>query len=83
MELIRTCKLPAYIIKKLQLEFPRSRSSKRYGAVSFDYRTHVGECSSSTEEGDYNKSVEEGDRTSGDESDIPSVCSVVWVQSDV
>ena len=39
MTLIRTCKLPAHVIKKLQLEFPKSRSNKRYGAVKFDYET--------------------------------------------
>lgn len=39
MELIRTCKLPAHVIKKLRLEFPKSRSAKRYGAVAHDYGT--------------------------------------------
>lgn len=37
MALIRACKLPASLIKKLRLEFPNSRSSKRYGAVAFEY----------------------------------------------
>jgi len=37
MALIRACKLPSHVIKKLRLEFPKSRSSKRYGAVSFEY----------------------------------------------
>ena len=46
MELIRTCKLPSHVIGKLQLEFPKSRSRKRYGAVGLDYGTDVipGEC---------------------------------------
>ncbi len=37
MALIRTCKLPGSVIEKLKLEFPKSRSSKRYGAVEFHY----------------------------------------------
>lgn len=37
MALIRACRLPARLIKKLQLEFPKSRSSKKYGAVAFEY----------------------------------------------
>ena len=37
MSLIRACKLPSHVIRKLRLEFPKSRSSKRYGAVSFKY----------------------------------------------
>lgn len=41
MLLIRTCKLPAHVIKKLQLEFPSSRSRKRYGAVKYDYGDHI------------------------------------------
>ncbi len=40
--LIRTCKLPSHVIKKLKLEFPKSRSSKRYGAVSFMYKSDKG-----------------------------------------
>lgn len=41
MELIRACKLPSNVIRKLQLEFPKSRSRKRYGAVAHDYGTEV------------------------------------------
>lgn len=37
MELISQCKLPSRLIKKLNLEFPKSRSKRRYGAVSLDY----------------------------------------------
>ena len=51
MALIQACKLPAHLIKKLQLEFPKSRSSKKYGAVAFEYelRRHGGiiECGGS------------------------------------
>lgn len=43
MTLIRNCKLPGRVIKKLRLEFPKSRSSKRYGAVKFDYISHHGD----------------------------------------
>ena len=39
MELIRQCKLPAHVIKKLRLEFPKSRTCRRYGAVQMDYGT--------------------------------------------
>lgn len=41
MDLIRTCKLPPRVIKKLRLEFPKGRSRKRYGAVGLDYGTGV------------------------------------------
>ena len=41
MELIRACKLPSNVIRKLQLEFPKSRSRKRYGAVAYKYGTEV------------------------------------------
>ncbi|KAM6239746.1 G patch domain-containing protein 3 [Porphyrio hochstetteri] len=38
LELIRACRLPPRVIKKLQLDFPRTRSSRRYGNVPFEYR---------------------------------------------
>ena len=41
MQLIRSCKLPSQVIRKLQLEFPKSRTRKRYGAVALDYGTQV------------------------------------------
>ena len=41
MQLIRSCKLPSQLIRKLQLEFPKSRAKKRYGAVALDYGTEV------------------------------------------
>lgn len=37
MDLIQQCKLPGRIIKKLNLEFPKTRSKRRYGAVGLDY----------------------------------------------
>jgi len=37
MDLIRACKFPSHLIKKLQLKFPNSRSAKKYGAVPFEY----------------------------------------------
>ena len=40
MSLIRSCKLPTHVIKKLRLEFPKSRSAHRYGAVRLDYGDH-------------------------------------------
>ena len=33
MGLIRACRLPSFVIRKLRLEFPKSRSKRRYGAV--------------------------------------------------
>ena len=39
MDLIRACKFPSHLIKKLQLKFPNSRSSKKYGAVPFEYES--------------------------------------------
>lgn len=41
MELIRQCKLPGRVIGKLDLEFPKSRSKRRYGAVGLDYGGEV------------------------------------------
>jgi len=38
MDLIRACKFPSHLIKKLQLKFPNSRSTKKYGAVPFEYK---------------------------------------------
>ena len=88
MGLIQACKLPAYLIKKLQLEFPRSRSSKRYGAVEYDYGTLVDPgCIGDDTLGSANDPVEEGGRSRGktenedsnsDTSDdkIPSVCNI-------
>ena len=38
-ELIRQCKLPSRVIRKLSLEFPKSRTRRRYGAVQMDYGT--------------------------------------------
>ncbi|NXX51584.1 GPTC3 protein, partial [Tricholaema leucomelas] len=37
LELIRACRLPPWIIRKLQLDFPRTGSSRRYGNVPFEY----------------------------------------------
>ena len=42
MALIRSCKLPSHVIRKLRLEFPKSRSSRRYGAVPLDYGPKTG-----------------------------------------
>ncbi|NWX22872.1 GPTC3 protein, partial [Aegotheles bennettii] len=38
LELIRACRLPPPIIKKLQLDFPKTGSSRRYGNVPFQYQ---------------------------------------------
>ncbi|NWS31040.1 GPTC3 protein, partial [Polioptila caerulea] len=38
LELIRACRLPPPVIQKLQLDFPRTGSSRRYGNVPFQYR---------------------------------------------
>ncbi|NXS88273.1 GPTC3 protein, partial [Erpornis zantholeuca] len=38
LELIRACRLPPRVIKKLQLDFPRTGSSRRYGNVPFQYQ---------------------------------------------
>ena len=37
LDLIHQCKLPGKVIRKLNLEFPKSRSKRRYGAVWLDY----------------------------------------------
>lgn len=37
LELIKACRLPPPIIKKLQLRFPKTGSSRRYGNVPFKY----------------------------------------------
>ncbi|NXP25317.1 GPTC3 protein, partial [Scytalopus superciliaris] len=38
LELIRACRLPPPVIQKLQLDFPRTGSSRRYGNVPFEYQ---------------------------------------------
>ena len=76
MDLIRSCKLPSYVIKKLRLEFPKSRSTRRYGAVKLDYGNHgnwIGSGESSVKGGGKNR---DDDTEESDESDtIPSVSS--------
>ena len=37
LALIRDCKLPPGVIKKLKLNFPATRSSRMYGCVPYDY----------------------------------------------
>lgn len=37
LELIRACRLPPRIITQLQLQFPKTGSSRRYGNVPFEY----------------------------------------------
>ncbi|KAK8733040.1 hypothetical protein OTU49_006729, partial [Cherax quadricarinatus] len=39
--LIKACQLPGIIIRKLGLEFPRSRGQKRFSQVPFNYGTSV------------------------------------------
>ncbi|KAM7310164.1 G patch domain-containing protein 3 [Ixodes scapularis] len=39
--LIQSCRLPPRLIKKLGLEFPRSRARGLYGSVPFDYGTRA------------------------------------------
>ncbi|KFP29014.1 G patch domain-containing protein 3, partial [Colius striatus] len=36
--LIRACRLPPWVIKKLQLDFPKTGSCRRYGNVPFQYQ---------------------------------------------
>ncbi|XP_069478980.1 G patch domain-containing protein 3 [Ambystoma mexicanum] len=56
LELIQACRLPPRLITKLQLQFPRTGSSRRYGRVPFDYQ----DCEMvEQEEGVYNASGEE------------------------
>lgn len=37
LKLIRECRLPPVVIKKLGLSFPKTRTNKKYGNVPFDY----------------------------------------------
>ncbi|KAL4223796.1 G patch domain-containing protein 3 [Mactra antiquata] len=41
MDFIKQCRLPPKVIKKLGLSFPRTRTSKQYGNVHFDYGGEV------------------------------------------
>lgn len=71
MDLIQQCKLPGRIIKKLNLEFPKTRSKRRYGAVGLDYGGEVKkgggegeteerrECEGRDKESGYNDEEEE------------------------
>jgi hypothetical protein len=74
MMLIRTCKLPGHVIRKLQLEFPKSRSSKRYGAVRFNYGGGVAEVSATQDESCGSEDNDDADTVDPEREDIPSVC---------
>lgn len=37
LDLIKACRMPSRIIRKLQLQFPRTGSSRRYGNVPYTY----------------------------------------------
>ncbi|RDD40704.1 G patch domain-containing protein 3 [Trichoplax sp. H2] len=37
MDLIRTCRFPPRMISKLDLKFPKNRSSRKYGALGYNY----------------------------------------------
>ena len=37
MDLIRTCRFPPRMISKLNLDFPKNRSSRKYGALGYNY----------------------------------------------
>ena len=37
MQLIRTCRLPSHVIRKLKLEFPSGKRRSKYSAVPMDY----------------------------------------------
>ena len=41
MKLIQECRLPPSIIKKLELDFPKSKNKGKYGSVAFDYQTEM------------------------------------------
>ena len=38
MDLIKQCRLPPSVIKKLGLTFPKTKTNKKYGNVPYDYR---------------------------------------------
>lgn len=48
MELIRTCKLPPHVIKKLDLNFSVGKSKKKYRNVPLDYKSLEKDCTSTT-----------------------------------
>ena len=79
MALIRSCKLPSHVIKKLQLEFPKSRSKKRYGAVNLDYGTSVTQRTNKDDENEGNpvelnrKKHIDSDSDTDQEEEIPPV----------
>ena len=84
MDLIQQCKLPGRLIKKLSLEFPKTRSRRRYGAVGLDYGGEVtaggGEDDEAAElgrhersGGERNSEEEEEEEETGLEERIPSV----------
>lgn len=70
MASIRSCKLPTHVIKKLRLEFPKSRSTRAYGAVKLDYSNHDNWRESGG--GMSGRVTGDNDEASA-ESDVPSV----------
>lgn len=47
-ELIRTCKLPSHVIRKLDLDFSFVKSKKKYSNVPLDYKSFDKEASTAT-----------------------------------
>ena len=67
LDLIRQCKLPGRVIRKLCLEFPKYRSKRRYGAVSLDYGS--GEMAGEEGEREGEGQGEEGGSVDGSDND--------------
>ena len=92
LRLIQQCKLPGRVIRTLNLEFAKSRSKRRYGAVGLDYGSEeMVEGASDREEreeeeeeeqnvGEKERGTEESDdrdKTDEDDEPIPSVYTTI------
>ena len=80
MDLILQCKLPGRVIKKLDLEFPKARSKRRYGAVGMDYGGDVTKGENEEEEEEEEEIREKSRKRDGryqegtdEEDEIPPV----------
>jgi len=77
LHLIQQCRLPASIISKLGLVFPRTRSNRKYGSVPLDYGGTVysagddGEIDVKSGRGSEIMSEQELDNVQGYEASLP------------
>ena len=76
MELIRTCKLPPCVIKKLDLNFASSKFKKKYSNVPLDYKAldSVNSSASKYKHVEENSALESTDHSDRERSNLSDCC---------